>query len=67
VLAPTATAIVQRVDGAAPAAPSEGSGSGGHSDDELDDLARALFGRFRTRLRNEFIDEREAKGLTFDS
>jgi hypothetical protein len=67
VLAPTATAIVQRVDGAAPPAPSEGSGSGGHSDDELDDLARALFGRFRTRLRNEFIYEREAKGLTFDS
>ncbi|HET9521398.1 MAG TPA: hypothetical protein VFO73_10160 [Candidatus Limnocylindrales bacterium] len=67
VLAPTATAVVQRVDGAAPPAPSEGSGTGGHSDDELDDLARALFGRFRTRLRNEFIYEREAKGLTFDS
>ena len=33
---------------------------------ELDELARALFGRFRNRLRNEFIYEREAKGLTFD-
>ena len=39
----------------------------GHSDTELDELARALFGRFRTHLRAEVIHEREAKGLTFDA
>jgi hypothetical protein len=59
----TATPIVQRVDGAAPAAPSEE----GRSDSELDELARALFGRIRTHLRAEVIHEREAKGLTFDA
>ena len=60
-----ATPIVQRVDGAAPVA--EGSGGGGRSDSELDDLARQLFGRIRTHLRNEVIHEREAKGLGFDA
>jgi hypothetical protein len=59
----TATPIVQRVDGAAPAAPSEE----GRSDSELDELARALFGRIRSHLRAEVIHEREAKGLTFDA
>ena len=59
----TATPIVQRVDGAAPAAPSEE----GHSETELDELARALFGRIRTHLRADVIHEREAKGLTFDA
>jgi hypothetical protein len=60
----TATPIVQRVDGAAP--PAE-TGTDGHSDRELDDLARALFGRIRGHLRAEVIHEREAKGLTFDA
>ncbi len=64
VAAITATPIVQRVEGAAP--PVE-SGPQGHSDNELDDLARALFGRIRTHLRAEVIHEREAKGLTFDA
>jgi len=59
----TATPIVQRVDGAAPAAPS----AEGHSETELDELARALFGRIRTHLRADVIHEREAKGLTFDA
>ncbi len=59
----TATPMVQRVDGAAPAAPSEQ----GRSESELDELARALFGRIRTHLRTEVIHEREAKGLTFDA
>jgi hypothetical protein len=62
---PAATAVVQRVDGAAPPPPSERAA--GHSDDELDELAGALFGRFRNRLRHEYIYEREAKGLTFDN
>jgi hypothetical protein len=61
---PTATAVVQRIDGAAPAAPVE---SEGHSESDLDDLARKLYGRFQNRLRAELIYEREAKGLTFDN
>jgi hypothetical protein len=61
---PTATATVQRLDGAAPPPPAE---SEGHSEEELDELARALFGRFRNRLRSEYIHEREAKGLIFDN
>jgi hypothetical protein len=60
----TATPIVQRVDGAAPA---PAGGSEGPSETELDELARALFGRIRTHLRSEVIHEREAKGLTFDA
>lgn len=59
----TATPVVQRVDGAAPAAPSEE----GRSESELDELARALFGRFRSHLRAEVIHEREARGLSFDA
>ncbi len=58
-----ATPVVQRVDGAAPAAPSEE----GRSESELDELARSLFGRFRTHLRAEVIHEREARGLSFDA
>ena len=64
VLAPTATPVIQRVDTSAPPPPSKSGGE--RSDDELDELARALFGRFRNRLRSEYIYEREAKGLTFD-
>ena len=60
----TATPVVQRVDGAAPA---PAGGGEGHSETELDELARALFGRIHTRLRSEVIHEREAKGLTFDA
>jgi hypothetical protein len=63
-LGPVATAVVQRVDGAAPPAPTEPEG---HSESDLDDLARKLFGRFRNRLRAELIYEREAKGLSFDN
>lgn len=65
VFGPTATPIVQRIDGSAPAAPAPRGGSE-HSDDELDELARSLFGRIRNHLRSEYIYEREAKGLTFD-
>jgi hypothetical protein len=64
VLAPTATPVIQRIDTSASPTPDDTSGA--RSDDELDELARALFGRFRNRLRNEYIFEREAKGLTFD-
>ena len=65
VLAPTATPVVQRVDGAAPRVEPT-AGSSVPSDEELDALVKASFGRFRTRLRNELIHEREARGLTFD-
>jgi hypothetical protein len=59
----TATPVVQRVEGSAPEAPAQE----GHSETELDELAKAIFGRIRNRLRTEVIHEREAKGLTFDS
>jgi hypothetical protein len=59
----TAFPVVQRVDGAAPAVAS----GEGHSDSELDELARELFGRIRSHLRAEVIHEREARGLTFDA
>lgn len=64
VLAPTATPVVQRVEGAAPVADDEPEK---RSDRDLDELARALFGRIRGQLRSELIHEREAKGLTFDN
>lgn len=64
VLAPTVTQVVQRVDGAAPVPE---AGPGRPSDRELDELARALFGRIRGQLRSELIHDREAKGLTFDN
>jgi len=59
--------VVQRVAGSAPAPAGDGSGRGKHSDRELDELARAIFGRIRGRIRNELIYDREAKGLTFDN
>jgi len=60
----TATPVIQRVDGAAPTG---ASSEGGHTDRELDELARAMFGRLRGQLRAEVITEREARGLSFDA
>ena len=60
----TATPIVQREEAAAPTPPQP---SNGRSDRELDELAKALFGRIRTQLKSEVIHEREAKGLGFDA
>jgi hypothetical protein len=59
------TPVIQRIDGSAPA-PQPAAG-GTRSDKELDELAQALFGRLRTRLRTEVIHEREARGLGFDA
>jgi hypothetical protein len=64
VIAPTATAIVQRADGAAPPADEEAEG---RSEGELEELARALFPRIQRQLRMEYVYEREARGLPFDS
>ena len=58
--------MVQREQASAPAAPARG-GSGLPSERDLDELAQALFGRIRGRLRNDLIYDREAKGLTFDN
>ena len=60
------TPVIQRIDGSAPT-PQAGRGEGARSDRELDELAQALFGRLRTRLRTEVIQEREARGLGFDA
>jgi hypothetical protein len=53
----------------APGASSQtGAAAGaGHSERELDDLARQLFGRIRTRLRADLLHDREASGFTFDN
>lgn len=64
VLVPTATPVVQRLDGAAPVADDVPDR---RSDRDLDELARALFGRIRGQLRSELIHDREAKGLIFDN
>jgi hypothetical protein len=58
------TPVVQRVEGTAPAVQ---GGETGHTDRELDELAKQLFGRFRGQLRAEVITEREARGLGFDA
>jgi Meckel syndrome type 1 protein len=60
----TATPVVQREPGTAP--PVQG-GQTGHTDRELDELAKQLFGRVRGQLRAEMISEREARGLSFDA
>lgn len=60
------TPVIQRIDGSAPTTQA-GPGGGARSDRELDELAQALFGRLRTRLRTEVIHEREARGLGFDA
>ncbi len=39
----------------------------GHSERELDDLAKQLFSRIRTRLRADLLQDREAAGFTFDN
>lgn len=38
-----------------------------HSERDLDELARQLFGRIRTRLRADLLQDREAAGFTFDN
>lgn len=57
---------VQREEASAPAAPAAAA-TGAPSERDLDELAQALFGRIRGRLRNDLIYDREAKGLTFDN
>jgi len=61
----TATPVVQRAEASAPAP--EPAGESAASDEELDQLARQLFGRISSHLRSEVIHDREAKGLTFDA
>ena len=57
---------VQREESSAPAAVAAPATSA-PSERDLDELAQALFGRIRGRLRNDLIYDREAKGLTFDN
>jgi hypothetical protein len=61
--------IIQRADEAAPAPASGGTATGGatpHSDKELDELARQLYDRLRSRLRLELLVDRERAGLITD-
>jgi hypothetical protein len=64
VLAPTITAHVQRIDGSpSPTAEPED----GRSESDLEELARALFPKFQRQLRMEYVYEREARGVPFDT
>jgi hypothetical protein len=68
--ASSSSPTVQRVDGpVAPtgAAPAANTPSPARSERDLDELAKALFGRIRTRLRNDLLHDREAAGFTFDN
>jgi len=66
VLAPTATAVVQRQDASPAAAPAPDGGGLPGSAGDLDELARALFPKFQRQLRMEYVYEREARGLPYD-
>jgi hypothetical protein len=63
----TVTPVIQREEAAAPAPAGTPASEAQRSDKELDQLAQDLFGRLRTRLRSEVIQEREARGLGFDA
>jgi hypothetical protein len=59
---------VQRADAQPDLAQRPGTGSSpAHSDTDLEELAQALYGRIRGRLRGELIHDREARGLSFDN
>lgn len=59
--------VVQRAEQSTPVEPMPSTPRSERSDRDLDELAQALFGRIRGRLRSELILDREAKGLTFDN
>jgi len=66
------TPTVQRSNASTTSADAGGASSSsgsdqGRSERELDELARALFGRIRTRLRSDLLQDREAAGFTFDN
>jgi hypothetical protein len=66
---PSAGPSVQRAAESAPrpVTPAAPDQSATHSERDLDELAQALFGRIRGRIRSELLHDREAMGLTFDN
>ena len=58
---------MQRAADPAPSAAPREQPAAAPSERDLDELAQALFGRIRGCLRNDLINDREAKGLTFDN
>jgi hypothetical protein len=66
---PPGAVAVQRAEQTSPTPvpPAGTDQSAPRSERDLDELAQALFGRIRGRIRSELIHDREAKGLTFDS
>ena len=66
---PGAGPSVQRAEESAPSpvTPATRDQSATRSERDLDELAQALFGRIRGRIRSELIHDREAMGLTFDN
>jgi hypothetical protein len=68
-IAPPAEAFpaVQRQEaGGAQASPAAGGAAGGHSEKELDDLARQLYDRVRLHIRSELLVDRERAGMLVD-
>lgn len=61
--------LVQRAESPSSWAPSGGQDSSDpeRSERDLDELAKALFGRIRKRLRIDLLHDREAAGFTFDN
>jgi hypothetical protein len=74
-VAPTTSAPVQRLDDtlasagatgpAARSGPDDAAGGGGQPPD-IEELARQLYPRFRNRLRNDLLNDRERAGRLFD-
>jgi hypothetical protein len=65
-LAEAFPAVQRQEAGGAPASPPAAGAGGGHSELELDDLARQLYDRFRIRFRSELLIDRERAGMLVD-
>ncbi len=57
----------QAAGGATPAAGASAGGAAGNRDQDLDELARKLYGRIRERLGAELLADRERAGLLVDA
>jgi hypothetical protein len=65
-LAEAFPAVQRQEAGGAPASPPAGGAAGGHSEKELDDLARQLYDRVRLHFRSELLIDRERAGMLVD-
>jgi hypothetical protein len=65
-LAEVLPAVQRQEAGGAPASTAAGGAGGGRSEQELDDLARQLYDRFRVHFRSELLIDRERAGMLVD-